>query len=149
METAATILDGHVVRDDGHIRGPQRIPHRREGGRDKRLLAFLRLDGFLLRAVRLCDSESGDAYLIGIKPTLARRLSQGLRPPHVVVGNPPLSDGRLQNLVAEIWGPDAGFYLAGVPTRRRIEFKEAGGKTHQDWSGANRDFGYITSRFPF
>ena len=73
---------------------------------------------------------------------------QAYRPPHIIVDNPPLIEGRIQILVKDIWG-DAhqDFYLAGDPIHRKIEFKEKCDKTHQDMPDAEHDYSYCLMRF--
>ena len=70
-----------------------------------------------------------------------------MRPPHFIVDNPPLLEGRIQRLVSSIWKEDSAFVLAGDPTHRLIEFREKLDRTHQDASDAGHDFSYALMRF--
>ena len=147
LKIAVAVLDGHVVRADGHFKAPLRVLRKSGESGPGCLLAFLGCGGFLLDEVKIYTSESGDAYLEGARPILERRHLAGMRPPHFIVDNPPLLEGRIQNLVRSIWKEEPEFVLAGDPTHRLIEFREKIDKTHQDSVDVSHDFSYALMRF--
>ena len=150
LKRASILLGSHVISADGHLKAPRRILTRERMERGKCVLAFLGCAGFLLKPLRLCESESGKAYLEGMRDVLGIRMESGLPPPHIIVDNPPLIEGRIQILVKDIWG-DAhqDSYLEGGPIHRKIEFKEKCDKTHQDMPDAEHDYSYCLMRFGF
>ena len=150
LTRAVILLDSHVIRADGHFKAPKRILTGVRRERGKCFIAFLGCAGFLLQELRLCKSESGDAYLSGMRDVLSVRAGAGLPPPHIIVDNPSLIEGRIQSLVKSIWGNShTEFFLAGDPIHRKIELKEKLDKTHQDTPDAEHDYSYCLMRFGF
>ena len=147
LAASLAILDGHVVRMDGHFNLPGRI---KIGGakEDRRcMLAFLGCNGFLLKEVVLAKSEAGDTYLAELVNILVIRQANGLPPPHFIIDNPCLLEGKMGDLIQAVWGGAREYYLAGDPVHRKIELQESLDRTHQDAIDAVSDFSYVIRRF--
>ena len=147
LAASLAILDGHVVRMDGHFKLPKKIKIGEKKNDHRCMLAFIGCNGFLLKEVSLVQSESGDAYLSELIDVLVLRQQNGLPPPHLITDNPCLIDRKIGALLQVVWGNQRDYYLAGDPVHRKIEFQESLDHTHQDSIDAISDFAYVIRRF--
>ena len=147
-QESLAILDGHVVRTDGHFKLPRKIVLK-NGSPARAMIAMVGCGGFLLREVSLVESESAASHIRCITPILTTRKANGLAPPHVISDNPGMVASALRKSIDGIWGEGERFILSGDPVHRKIEFQESIDRTHQDASAATRDFAYIVKRFGF
>ena len=111
LEDTLAIIDGGVIRTDGHFKPPRKIIM--ESGRpSKTTLAVLGSNGYLPREVFLTESESADSYIRAISPILAKRYAYGLPPSRVISDNPGVLQGEIRGVISEIRGRDQDFLLA-------------------------------------
>ena len=149
LRYSLALVGGHIIRADGHFKAPKRILDKTEKGSKHCTIAFLGCAVFLLQEVSICPSEPSRSYLDGIAPILRRRYDAGLPPPHFLLGNPGLVEGRLQAAVGTVWEEPRPFILGGDPTHQKIEFDGKIDSTHQDYLDSKRDYGYALKRFGF
>ena len=138
------LLDGHVIRTDGHFKVPRRIMG---AGSNQCMIAYIGCGGFLLKEVDLVASESCDSYLRGMESILIARRDHGLGPADVICDNPSVISGRVDAFYRGIWGGKSPRCIfAGDPVRRKIELEQSVDSTHQDARFGMRDFAYIVRR---
>lgn len=148
LKASLALLDGNVLRLDGHFKLPAKINVSPDGKETPCMLACLGCSGYLLQEVTLVPSEAGESYLRAILDILVLRKENGMPPPHIIIDNPCLLESDVHNLISAVWGDrEKEYVLAGDPVHRKIEFDESLDSTHQDARDAMRDFAYIVRRF--
>ena len=118
LEDTLAIIDGQVLRTDGHFKLPQEIILE-TGYPSRAMLAVLGRNGFLLREVLLAESESTDAYLRAISPILDTRYAYGHPPPRIISDNQGMIQGEIHEVIREIWGGLLGFYTCRRPGSKK------------------------------
>ena len=147
LSAALALLDGHVVRTDGHFKVPRKIITKAGAGATGFMIAYFGSSGFLLKEVSIVESESCANYLGGMESILLARRDRGLAPPDVICDNPSVIEGKLGDFVKDIWCcKSTENALAGDPAHRKIELEQSIDSTHQDAMFGIRDFSYIVKR---
>ena len=95
------LLDGRVIRTDGHINTPRRIMG---AGTYQCIIAYVGCGGFLLKEADLVASESCDSYFRWMESILIARMGRGIGPSDVICDNPSVIFGKLGAFFRGIWG---------------------------------------------